>query len=70
LDEVRAARRRLLRENHPDHMIALGAPIEMVKLANQRVVDLNRAQDEIVRHIAPQHEKADIFTPSRGGSHT
>jgi len=46
-DDIRAAYRRMVRENHPDKMIARGVPEEAVKLAEKRMVDINRAWDEI-----------------------
>jgi DnaJ like chaperone protein len=47
LDEVRAAWRRLVRENHPDRLIAQGLPEEAVKLAEERMQAINAAWDEI-----------------------
>jgi DnaJ like chaperone protein len=47
LDEVRAAWRRLVRENHPDRLIAEGLPEEAVKLAEERMQAINAAWDEI-----------------------
>lgn len=49
LDEVKAAWRRLVREHHPDRMIARGVPEEAVKLAEARLVAINRAWEEIAR---------------------
>ncbi len=46
-DEVRAMWRRLVRETHPDAMIARGVPEEAVKLAEKRMIDINRAWGEI-----------------------
>lgn len=45
--EIRAAWRKLVRENHPDRMIARGVPEEAVKLAEKRMRDINRAWEEI-----------------------
>ena len=45
--EVRAAWRQLVRETHPDQMIARGVPEEAVKLAERRMVAINRAWEEI-----------------------
>ncbi|WP_195818509.1 molecular chaperone DjiA [Roseobacter sp. MH60115] len=45
--EVRRAWRRLVRENHPDAMIARGVPEEAMQLAQKRMADINRAWDEI-----------------------
>ena len=36
-----------MRENHPDRMIARGVPKEAIKLAEKRMVDINRAWEEI-----------------------
>ena len=47
MDEVRAAWRSLVRETHPDRMIARGVPQEAVKLAERRLVAINRAWEEI-----------------------
>ena len=49
IDEVRAAWRRLVREHHPDRMIARGVPDEALKLAQARMAAINRAWDEIAR---------------------
>lgn len=46
-DEIRAVWRRLVRENHPDAMIARGVPEEAVRLAEKRLIDINHAWDEI-----------------------
>ena len=47
LNEVRAAWRQLVRESHPDRMIARGVPEEAVKLAERRLIAINRAWEEI-----------------------
>ena len=47
MDEVRRAWRALVRETHPDMMIARGVPEEAVKLAERRMVAINRAWEEI-----------------------
>lgn len=47
LDEVRKAWRKQVRDSHPDAMVARGVPQEAVKLAEKRVIDLNRAWEEI-----------------------
>jgi DnaJ like chaperone protein len=45
--EVRAAWRKLVRETHPDAMFARGVPEEAIKLAEKRMIDINRAWEEI-----------------------
>ena len=47
IEEVRAAWRRLVRETHPDRMLARGVPREAVRLAEKRLVAINRAWEEI-----------------------
>ena len=47
LDEVRAAWRRLVRETHPDQLAARGLPEEAVKMAEARLVAINRAWEQI-----------------------
>jgi len=47
LKEIRAVWRRLVRETHPDRMIARGVPEEAVKLAQSRLVAINAAWEEI-----------------------
>ena len=47
LDEIRAAWRQLVRDSHPDRMIARGVPEEAVKLSERRLIDINRAWEEI-----------------------
>ncbi len=46
-EEIRKVWRRQVRQTHPDAMIARGLPEEAVRLAEKRMVDLNRAWDEI-----------------------
>lgn len=45
--EIRKAWRKLVRETHPDQMIARGVPEEAVKLAEKRMIAINRAWEEI-----------------------
>jgi DnaJ like chaperone protein len=52
LDEVRAAWKRAVRESHPDRMIARGVPEEAVKLAEKRLIAVNRAWEEIAAKAA------------------
>ncbi|QUJ77068.1 TerB family tellurite resistance protein [Sulfitobacter albidus] len=43
VEEARAAYRRLVRDNHPDALTARGLPEEAIKLAEKRMIDINRA---------------------------
>jgi DnaJ like chaperone protein len=47
-DEVRRAWRRLARENHPDLLISKGLPPEMIRIAESRLKDINRAYEELI----------------------
>ncbi len=49
LPDIRTVWRRLVRETHPDAMIARGVPEEAIRLAEKRMSDINRAWDEINR---------------------
>ncbi|SPH22091.1 Co-chaperone protein DjlA [Ascidiaceihabitans donghaensis] len=52
LDDIRRVWRQLVRENHPDAMMARGVPAEAVQLAEKRMRDINRAWDEIQKEAA------------------
>ena len=47
LTEIRKVWRQLVRETHPDAMLARGVPEEAVRLAEKKMIDINRAWDEI-----------------------
>lgn len=47
MDEIRAAWRRLVRDSHPDRMVARGVPEEAVKMAERRMQTINRAWEEV-----------------------
>ena len=47
LAEIRKAFRKLVRENHPDAMIARGVPEEALMMAQKRMADINKAWEEI-----------------------
>jgi len=46
---VRAAYRRLLREHHPDAVMAQGLPAEFVEVANRKMAAINAAWDDVAR---------------------
>lgn len=48
-DTLKAHYRKLVRENHPDGLVARGVPPEFVAIANARIVAINRAWDNIRR---------------------
>jgi len=52
LGEVRAAWRAAVRESHPDRVMARGLPEEAVKLAEKRLIAVNRAWESISRDAA------------------
>ena len=52
LGEIRRAYHRLVRETHPDVMIARGVPAEAVKLSERKMQDITRAWEDIQAHEA------------------
>lgn len=46
-EAVKAAHRRLVRDNHPDKLVAQGLPVELVKVANDKLAKINAAYDAI-----------------------
>ena len=46
-DEIRQTYRRLVRENHPDSLIARGVPAEFIKLATDKLAAINGAYEKI-----------------------
>ena len=45
--EIKLTYRRLVRENHPDSLIARGVPEEFIKLANDKLAAINAAYEKI-----------------------
>ena len=45
--EIKAAHRRLVLENHPDKLVAEGLPQEFVDLANEKLAIINAAYDRV-----------------------
>jgi DnaJ like chaperone protein len=58
--DVRKAWRRLVRETHPDQLRARGVPDEAVKLAETRLIAVNRAWEQINAARSSQSD----FTPA------
>ena len=54
LDEIKRIWHRLVRESHPDQMIARGIPEEAVKLAEKRLISLNDAFEAIEKVKSPK----------------
>ena len=52
-DEVRAAWRKLIRENHPDTLIAQGMPQDFVDIATGKMASINAAYDRIRKQRGP-----------------
>jgi DnaJ like chaperone protein len=48
-NEIKQTYRRLVRENHPDSLMARGVPPEFVKLANDKLATINNAYEAIER---------------------
>jgi DnaJ like chaperone protein len=51
-DALKAQYRKLVKENHPDSLIARGVPEEFVTLANDRLAVINHAWESIRRERA------------------
>lgn len=47
MDQIRAAWRAAVRDTHPDRLVAQGVPEEAVKLAEKRLIAINRAWEEL-----------------------
>ena len=47
METIRAAWRKAVRDSHPDRMIARGVPEEAIRIAERRLVAVNRAWEEI-----------------------
>jgi DnaJ like chaperone protein len=52
LDAARAAWRQAVKNSHPDVMIARGVPPEAVHMAERRLMDVNRAWEDIQARVA------------------
>jgi len=48
-EELKDIYRTLMRENHPDRLIAEGLPEEMIEIANEKVAAINAAYDRICK---------------------
>ena len=46
-DEIKKAYRRMVRENHPDTLLARGLPPEFVTLATDKLAAINRAYERL-----------------------
>ncbi|MGQ0484354.1 MAG: TerB family tellurite resistance protein [Hyphomicrobiales bacterium] len=52
IGDVKRRYRKLVRENHPDRHIAAGMPVELVKIANERLQHINQAYGRIMKEHA------------------
>jgi DnaJ like chaperone protein len=52
LEEIRVAYRRLVRETHPDALMAQGLPPELLERATARIARINAAHDQLVKGTA------------------
>lgn len=52
LGEARTAWRRLVRDTHPDRMMARGLPEEAIRMAEKRLIAVNRAWEQISESAA------------------
>ena len=67
--EIRQTYRRLVRENHPDSLMARGVPEEFIKLANDKLAAINSAYEKIHRTRASNEvERPSPNHDDRGGA--
>lgn len=52
MEQARAAWRHLVRETHPDRMMARGVPEEAIKMAEKRLIAINLAWEELTKAAA------------------
>ncbi|MGL5008557.1 MAG: TerB family tellurite resistance protein, partial [Paracoccaceae bacterium] len=52
IEDIRRAWRQAVKDSHPDAMLARGVPPEALRLAERRLIDINRAWDEIRSKVA------------------
>ena len=57
--EVKAQYRKLVRDNHPDRLMANGVPVEFIELANRKLAAINDAYKTIARERGPLMDKPD-----------
>ena len=48
--EIKTAYRRLMKENHPDKLVARGLPEAMMERARERTREVNRAYERVKEH--------------------
>ncbi len=48
-EELRAAHRNLVRTYHPDRLVSKGLPEEFMKLANDRLAEINSAYEKLTK---------------------
>jgi len=52
-DEIKRTYRLLVRENHPDSLMARGVPEEFIRLANDKLAAINAAYDRVMEERRP-----------------
>lgn len=63
MDEIKTAYRRLVREHHPDRVMAQGLPPEFVEIAHDKMAAINAAYDRIERDRAAARTPGATATP-------
>ena len=48
-EEIKMAWRKLVRDTHPDKLMAQGLPHEFVELANEKLATINAAYDKVAK---------------------
>ena len=49
-EELKKSYRKMLGKHHPDRLVAKGLPQEMIKVANQKTIEINKAYQLIIEH--------------------
>lgn len=48
-EQIKQAWRKLVRDNHPDKLMAQGLPVEFVEIANEKLATINAAYDKVAK---------------------
>jgi len=48
-EEIKLAWRKLVRDNHPDKLMAQGLPVEFIEIANEKLATINAAYDKVAK---------------------
>jgi DnaJ like chaperone protein len=52
VDDIKKAYRRLMNQHHPDKLVSRGLPEEMIRMAEQKTIEIKKAYEQIKRERA------------------